>query len=219
MTRVDRATAPGFTLEEISGHIERHVGRIATVFHEIVSDDVHIDVHHVRSTLLRRYEVFVTSGMSAKPMNAPQEMADFRHAELLAILPRGWPCTKESWSDERNYWPIRLLKNLARYAHHNDTWLGYGHTVANGASESGPQPYAPDTALCATLLMPSATLGEKAWVLERPDGTQCCFWTVVPLHAAELRYKLEHGADALTDLFDRARVSDRIDPRRPSVVP
>lgn len=209
----------GFSAEEISRHIQRTVGPISTVFHEIVSDDLHIDVHHVRSTFLRRYEVFVTSGMSAKPMTVPDDMRDFAYAEVLAILPRGWPATKESWFDERNYWPIRLLKDLARYAHHNATWLGYGHTVANGDGDAGPKPYAENTRLCAALLMPSATLGEKAWLLQRADGTQCCFWTVVPLHAAELHYKLEHGVDALTDIFDQRQVFDRIDPQRPSVVP
>ena len=38
-------------LEEITEHIEEHLGPIAMVFHEVVSDTVHIDVHHVEPTL------------------------------------------------------------------------------------------------------------------------------------------------------------------------
>lgn len=37
-------------IESVSRHIERRIGRIAMVFHEIVSDELHIDVFHVRSS-------------------------------------------------------------------------------------------------------------------------------------------------------------------------
>ena len=32
--------------------------------------------------------------------------------------------------DEKWYWPIRLLKSLARLPIASDTWLGFGHTMA-----------------------------------------------------------------------------------------
>ena len=208
----------GFSTEEISRHIQRTVGPISTVFHEIVSDDLHIDLHHVRSTFLRRFEVVVTSGMSARAMNVPPESRELAYAELIAILPSGWPMQQTQWSDERNYWPLRLLKTLARFPHERGTYLAHGHSLGNGVEEYGAQPYADDTGLCAALLLPPLTLGERTWVLRRPDGTQCCFWAVVPLYAAELRYKMQHGIEALMACFDRASVFDRIDPHRASAV-
>src|SRR5262245_3288752 len=39
----------------ISDHIERHLGKVATVYHELVSDLVHIDVHLVGPTDDRPY--------------------------------------------------------------------------------------------------------------------------------------------------------------------
>ena len=36
--------------DEISAHMERRVGRVATVFHALVSDDLHVDVHHATKT-------------------------------------------------------------------------------------------------------------------------------------------------------------------------
>ena len=123
-------------LSGISAHIERHIGRIHMVFHEIVSDDLHIDIHHVKSSLLRRFEVLVTSGMSALPMAVPGDSNEPRFAEIVTVLPKGWPLTKEAFSDERNYWPIRLMKTFARLPHRDNTWLGLGHTLANGESEN-----------------------------------------------------------------------------------
>ena len=51
--------------------------------------------------------------------------------------------------DERWYWPIRLLKSLARLPINCDSWLGHGHTVENR------EPFAENTKLCtATLIDP-----------------------------------------------------------------
>ncbi len=204
--------------EEVVAHVERHIGRVATVFHEIVSDDLHIDVHHVRSTLFRRYEVLVTTGMSAKPMATPEDAKQFQFAEVLVLLPKGWPLAKADFDNESSYWPIRLLKDLARFPHHANTWLGFGHTVANGDSEGDTTPYAPSTALCASILLPSSTLGEKAWSFKSRSGATVHLWAAVPIYMSELKFKLEQGTDELLNLFDKCQITDRVNPTRlPSV--
>ncbi len=38
------------SIQEISDHIEKNIGEIHMVFHEIISDQVHIDVHWVKPT-------------------------------------------------------------------------------------------------------------------------------------------------------------------------
>jgi Suppressor of fused protein (SUFU) len=202
----------------ISAHIERHVGRVHMVFHEIVSDDLHIDVHHVKSSLFRRFEVLVTSGMSALPMAVPEGSTEPRFAEIVTILPKGWPLSKDAFADERNYWPVRLMKTLARLPHGGNTWLGFGHTLANGESDSDLKPYAEGTKFCAAAVLPSSTLGEDFWCMKRDDGSEVFFWAAVPLHLAELKFKLANGIDPLLELFDKNKVTDRIVPERPSVV-
>jgi hypothetical protein len=205
-------------LAAISAHIERHVGRVHSVFHEIVSDDLHIDIHHVKSSWLRRFEVLVTSGMSALPMAVPEESNEPRFAEIVAILPKGWPLSMDAFADERNYWPVRLMKTLARLPHIGNTWLGFGHTLANAESESEVKPYADGTQLCAAAVLPSSTLGEDFWCLKRENAPEIFFWAAVPLHLAELQFKMKNGIDPLLDLFDKNKVTDRIIPERPSVV-
>ncbi len=56
-------------LEEISEHIEKHIGPIDMVWHEIVSHLVHIDVHHIRPSDTFDFHVLVTSGMRDQTMN------------------------------------------------------------------------------------------------------------------------------------------------------
>ncbi len=201
--------------QEIAAHVTRHIGPIHTVFNEIESDELHIDVLHVKSSLFRRYEVLVTAGMSALPMAVPKRSDEPRYAEVLAILPKGWPLRLEDFLEERNYWPVRLLKDLARFPVRANTWLGYGHTVAKAEEAEKPLPYEGSPGYCGSVLLPSMTLEQESWMMERADGEQVCFWTAVPLYAAEMQLKRDKGVDALMDLMDEHHVTDRIDPSRP----
>src|SRR5262245_21875975 len=85
------------SLEAITGHIERHLGRIETVFHELLSDVVHIDVHHVLPSAARPCHALVTSGMSDLPMAVPLEAEAPRHVELMVSLPRDWKVSQAAF--------------------------------------------------------------------------------------------------------------------------
>lgn len=202
--------------EVISQHIERYLGRVDVVFHEIVSDLVHVDVHHVPPSEERPRHTLVTSGMSDRPMAAPAEAKELRFAELMAFLPPDWPLSEGELSDERHYWPIRWLKTLARLPHEYNTWLGIGHTIPNG---DPPEPFAPTTRLSGIMLMPPLHVPEKFRVLEVSPEKKIHFFALVPLHTDELELKLRKGTDALLDLLDEGGVGEVIDPTRESVVP
>lgn len=211
----------GDVIDAISAHIERHVGPVANVFHEIVSDLVHIDVHVVAPTDERPFYTLVTSGMSEAPMTTPPEFADYRFAELAICLPPTWPLgmdatepSKGPLNDERNYWPIRLLKSTARMPHEYDTWLCEGHTLSNG---DPAEPYAPGVAMNGVILLPPVTLGDGFHTLQG-DGRTTHFWSLYPLHPDEMQLKLDRGLDALIPGFQRDNVSDILNPTRPSSV-
>ena len=92
----------------------------------------------------KTYYTLVTMGMGAHRMNVPEELADqkLERAELLIALPPDWKLDHDSLQKEAWYWPVRLLKALARLPGINDTWLGWGHT--NGYIRS-PMPTAPSS--------------------------------------------------------------------------
>ena len=201
-------------IEEISAHIEAHLGPVETVFHEIVSDTVHIDVHVVLATKKFPFIRLVTSGMSDLPMTTPDHPDIPRHVELFMTLPPDWRLDQKSFEDEAWYWPIRLLKSLARLPHKHQTWLGWGHTVPNG---DPPEPYADNTSLCGAIVLPSVTAPDAFHELDIPGHKSITFYAVVPLHEPEMNLKLRSGTDALTDLFDKKRVSDVVSIRRKDV--
>jgi hypothetical protein len=98
-------------IEKISEHIEQYIGPVASVFHELLSDLVHIDVHIVEPTEERNFYTLVTSGMSDLPMAAPEGAEEFRYAELLIALPPDWPMGDDEWKQDENFWPIWMLKS------------------------------------------------------------------------------------------------------------
>ena len=63
-------------------------------------------------------------------MNVPEDLAGqkLERAELFICLPPDWKVGEEG---EAWYWPIRWLKILARLPINEDSWLGWGHTIAN----------------------------------------------------------------------------------------
>lgn len=199
------------SIEEISAHIERHLGPIANVFHEIISDTVHLDVHVVMPTEDCPNIRLVTSGMSDLPMTLGEGVEVSPYLELMLTLPADWPLQQDQLQDERNYWPIRLLKTLARLPHKYGTWLGLGHTVPNG---DPAEPYAQGVGFDGAILLLALSAPDEFDELPIDDGRTIEFLSVVPLYPEEMALKLSHGTDALIDLLSDNDIGDVIEPGR-----
>jgi hypothetical protein len=200
--------------ETIVRHIERHLGPVEAVFHELVSDAVHLDVHWVKAAPARPVHLLVTSGMSDRPMNVPAGVDAPRLVELVATLPERWAIGTDAFGDENWYWPVRQLKTLARFPHKYDTWLGEGHTVTN---DDPPQPLAPGTRLCGAILLPPQHAPAAFRELALGDGRSIRFLGVVPVYDDEMTFKTRAGTEALLERFRKAGITDAIEPARPSV--
>jgi hypothetical protein len=205
----------GDLIEAVTGHFERHVATIDVVFHEIVSPYVHVDVHHIPPGAGRNHHVLFTTGMAERPMAVPEEAESYRFAELMVCLPADWPLTETAFKDEQAYWPVRWLKQLARFPHEYDTWLGWGHTVPNG---DPAQPFAPNTGFCGMLLLPPVSLSSEAWRIPLQGEREVQLYSLTPLYAEEMDFKLRRGTEALMDRFEEAGVTDVVDVRRPNLV-
>ena len=185
-------------MEAIEGHIQQYFGDFEHVFHELASPDIHVDICVVQPSAERDYYTLVTMGMGAHRMHVPEELAEYKldRAELAIALPKDWKLKQEDMRDERWYWPIRLLKTLARLPIASDTWLGFGHTMDH------EEDFAKDTKLCAAILTGPQGTEEGSEVCTLPGGEEVNFYQVIPLYRDELEYKLAHDADALLDKME-----------------
>lgn len=216
----------GVHLEEIEAFLGSFLGKQAGVLHEIISDKVHLDVLVFPPNEARSNWTFVTSGMSDLPMNVPDGLEpreDFELAELVIALPANWfagdpdgMISDAEFSQPEKYWPIRLLKSLARLPHDFDSWVWESHTfVSEGSS---PEPYDSTTRMSGSILFPMIGWPDGNHVLTTADSKRINFFSIVPLHADEMTYKLNKGEAALANALDAAGVTEVLDAGRPSSI-
>lgn len=180
------------------------------VLHEKISPTVHVDVMVVRPTAAYRCLRLVTCGMAELPMHVPPEWSETPYAELSIALPPSWPMSLRAFRDERVYWPLRLLKHLARMPHDDRTFLWTGHTIHGYRS----QHYAPDTRLCASLIVPPLVAPREFGEFNVGGGRSVRILGVLPLYQEELEVKLQHGLQALMDLIGGSDLTDVVGPHR-----
>jgi hypothetical protein len=116
------------------------------------------------------------------------------------FLAPDWPLSADAFKDERqgNYWPIRLLKTLARLPHDYNTWLGWGHSIPNG---DPAQPYAPDTSLAGAIIIPPFDHDDRFFIVEGEPALH--IFQVLPVTAAEMALKVTSNLDKLLDKLEK----------------
>ena len=200
--------------DSVAEHIARHFGDFPNVYHELVSPDIHVDICLIPPRRDHDYHTLVTMGMGAHEMDVPEEAeSTLRRAEVMINLPRDWKLDEASLQDSRWYWPIRMLKDVARLPVSTGCWLGWGHTVGMDEGER----YDESTDMCGCILLNPGVFGEDSYICNLPDGDGVEFFQIVPLYAEEIQYKIENGAEALLDITNDDLL-EIIDPQRLNAV-
>lgn len=199
--------------EAIEHHIEKYLGDIHMVLHEIESPDFHLDVFWVKTNMYgEKVNMLITNGMSEKQMNVPLEFKPFRFCELCIILPIDWKISEDDFKDENNYWPIRLLKDTARFPHIKNTWISMEHTIENADHNS----YAKNVLFNSALIFQPLGTNSKFNALKYKRD-KIYFYSVMPLYPEELQLKFDKGNNELYDRFEKYDINDIVDIKRKNV--
>ena len=174
------------------------------VFDEIESEIIHRDIYFIKATDERPFHILLSSGMSALPMEIPEDIESSEFAEVMILLPKEWNLNYESFSDERNYWPIRIMKELMMLPHSDSTWLGFGHTFGHEDDEE----FAEGIGFCSVMLAHSMELSDEFTQIKLNDNKQIDVYTLIPLYKEELEFKKQNGADELLEKFDEFGVEE-----------
>ena len=205
-------------VRKITAHVERHLGRIKSVFHDLLSDVVQIDLLWVEAGPDRNFHTFVTCGMSERPMTVPGIQCECRYAELLLRLPTSWPLDPASLMTEEGIWPLRELEHLARTPHLYETRVWGGHSVGNADEDGTLQP------LCSATRFHGSILGDPGWTPPefrrlRVDRQRTVrFFSAIPIYREELVLARDYGSDLLFEHLEHAGVTDFLDSNRPNLL-
>jgi hypothetical protein len=201
-------------VEAVSSHLRRHLGPIERVIEDEEQARLPVDVLVVGPTERRPFKIAVTCGMAARPMAPPEDFATCRRAELFLGLPPDWQLDPESLTDAANAWPVRLLRQMARFPHLSGGWLWERHTV--GRVEDPP--HGPGTDMNATLIAPAINTPSGFDLLQTREIEPVRFLALLPLHPEELRLARDEGVTELYGAFADADVHLVVNPWRPSAV-
>jgi tetratricopeptide (TPR) repeat protein len=180
----------------VEDHIKQYFGIYESVYHEIASPDIHVDIAVIKPCPEHDYYILVTIGMGARPMNVPNETENpgLERAELMICLPPDWQF--DNLEDERWYWPLRWLKIIARLPIEEDSWVGWGHTIPNG------RPFAGNTELSTIMLLNPGAFNRRSFECKLPGGGIVNFYQMIPLYEEEVQFKIKNSAEILLDFLD-----------------
>ena len=193
-------------MEAYENMIKDHFGEYNEVIHEIVSPDLHIDVIPVPPGGERNYYTLFTMGMGAYKMNVPSGFGKMNRAEMAIRLPADWDIKSD---EEKWYWPVRIIKMLARLPYHEKSFLGLYHDIDFGSA------FSEETEMCGVLL---DFLDESVEPLVLEGGDQLILYNVIPIYRAEMEFKNANGAEALLEKLGEETVHGPLDIRRKSAV-
>ena len=216
---MDDRRAGDLHAQSLVQHLGRHLGEPTAVLAEAVPDELRIDVVVFPPAADRPFVTLATVGMSDLPMFVPSELEEHARQELLLGVPSDWPGLEDGVADvdgalrdDAAYWPIQLLKGLARYPRRSSTWVSWGHTIPSGAPFHGSVPFStalvgPPLGLPAGIMTAQTSVGRVSYL------------AVLPITDAETRVakSTARGSDDLIDRLEAAGVTVAIDPGRASV--
>jgi len=193
--------------EIIDGAIAEYFGNFDNVFHEIVSDTIHIDVAIIEPNENKDYYTLATFGVGAKKMNFNDA---YNRMELLIHLPKNWQVKS---NEEKWYWPIRLLKTLGRFPFGENTWLGQGHTIQY---EEG---FIEGTDFAGVILDRALGNDGKYPLVYTEKGEQVHFLQVIPIYRTEMDFKISsEKAEDLLVLLPKVGHDYLVDVNRKNVI-
>lgn len=200
------------TAAAILGHVRQFIGPVDSVFHEIDSDRVAVDIHHVPPLPERDCHTLVTSGVSDRHL---PEGSGVRFAELVMCLPPDWPMEEEALEKEGSAWPLEMLRALGRLPFIHGVAFDFGLCTDNLTL---PFAMAKDAGFSALLLAPPVTVPDAFWCLDAGGGKVIDFFGVVMLYPQELEYARYQGVVALARALDKLSVTELVQPGRSAAI-
>ena len=203
------------SVEIVDNHLDQFFDKDADikVFDEIESKTIHRDIYFIKATDDRPYHILLSCGMSALPMTIPEDIESSEFVEIMILLPKVWNLEYESFSDEKNYWPIRIMKEIMMSPHENKTWFGYGHTYGHEEGEE----FAEGIGFNSIMLAYSMELSDDFTQIELENGKAVDIYTLIPLYKEELEFKKKNGASALLERFDKFGIEEILEIGRKNV--
>lgn len=198
-------------LKEFEDYITKTFGEFNTVYHELYSPDIHVDIIIVPPSAKENYYKLITMGMGAYKMNVPKDLEDYNYdrSELIIYLPANW---NMKFTDKEYGWVARNLKTISRIPIEENSWVGFGHTFSH--STNGNIPFADNIKFSGMLLIDAVSYSGKELHLNLENKGKINFYQLIPLYKEELQYLNEYGLEELLKRLVKSELNLIVDINR-----
>lgn len=207
---------------KVRDHVEKHVGKIESVFHQpmmtaLAIGGVPLEVLHVGPSKKFPFHTLVTTGMSQNPLPAPKEMKELSRVELVLCLPRTWqPPTVPGFSDKADAanWPIHQLLTLAQACHVDGRLLLPGMLIPNGDGPGKIRPIFKGVPFYGSVVWLAGQFGDEFVALSINRRTNVVFLSIVCLLKKEMEALLPLEFEAMMEKLNGVDLELIADPKR-----
>lgn len=180
-------------------HYSKHFGPLVEPIMHSSDDSVpHIDIYRFRPNRDRAHWTLITGGMSDQKQFVPDGHPEHITRRTEVLFYASEPCA----------WMFPMLKTLAMVPFEQRTHLHWWHSVPIDFENSQ---------LAHAFFLPPYFESEDFDSLTIESDDVSILW-MVPITESELLYKLEHGGQALEELFSNCELDPVFDESRTSVV-
>ena len=99
----------------------------------------------------------------------------------------------EKFADENNYWPVRLLKSIARIPYYENSFLTFGHTISNSEEAT----YAANTDKVGAILISPIPDPLEPVICSLSSDKEIEFLQVFPVTKDEMSYRKTYDSNTL----------------------
>ena len=182
--------------DETEGAVEEYLRSGYDVLYELEIADKDLKIFVAPPSETRDCITLITDGMSNMPMNVPDNLEDYRYAELMINLPSDWLLSPDALMNEKFNWPVDWLIKIAKYPFQNDIYLGEEFSII----ENGQPPEKISSSVdytCFLLFLSKAEFYRPVF----KNGKRVNIYTVFPIYTEEKEYEENNGVHSLLSRF------------------
>lgn len=188
-------------------HLRSYLGPVATVQVDPSRDALSVDVLGFAASATVPHPYWVTCGVSRRALEVAQGESVSPWIEFCLGLPASWDFRQANW-------PVEWLRIAGRFSHETDQPLGIGTLIPNGV---GLEPFVPGSSFCGWIVATPKRVAAPVTRMTLGKNKTLQLLSLIALQRDEFEYGRSHGHALLLRRLDEAKVTECLQPDRPSL--
>jgi hypothetical protein len=207
--------------EQFIEHIEQNIGKIDKIFNN-VSNLYNLELFYIKNSEKYNCQIIITHGISNKEMNVPDDIKDYKFAEIILFLPKDWKIEENNFKIEQDDsgWPIYNIINTAEAIYKGNFFIYTGVSVLNMSQEKNVKNYGKKNNFIATIFRKPVLLGNETSKMtiyvDKRKNKNIYFYMPLFLYREEYNYRTVIDRKMFIEKLNK-EIPDILDEKRKNI--